>query len=71
MLYFYFATPSPKCPTPPNAEFIRLLIPFKNPGEVLPKTEAAATAAFALFGVEYELPLYVEQCELLPLLVEL
>jgi hypothetical protein len=68
------ATPaSPKWPTELKAEFINVLIPFKNWGDgtlPLANTAAAAAALFTLFGVfEYTGLVYdVEQCELLPLL---
>jgi hypothetical protein len=49
-----------------------LLTPLKNPGDgtELPKT-ATAAAWLPLVGVVYADPPYVEQCELLALLVEL
>jgi hypothetical protein len=44
----YFGTFNPKCPTL-NAEFIRLLIPFKKPGDGTLLANAAA--ATELVGV--------------------
>lgn len=52
IILFHLGTPSPKCPTLLNAEFIKLLMPLRKTGDgtELPNT-ATAAAEFAVFGV--------------------
>jgi hypothetical protein len=55
-------TLSPNGPTPLNAEFMRLLMPLRKPGDGTELANAAAAATLAV-GVAYALLPYVELCD--------